>query len=126
MLVVPTGGTFCPNAWDIAYSIFLHCLYVPQRNHICRKTHFVFVSIKFFGVFLVLTEDAAELFSNPHFRITNANTHCHRIANPTERPQLWDIPSVGISLLLLAYYSFFSIFAYTAYTFAITHSNSVR
>lgn len=32
-------------------------------------------------------ENAAELFSNPHFRITNANTHCRRITNPTERPQ---------------------------------------
>ena len=95
MLVVPTGGTFCPNAWDIAYSIFLHCLYVPQRNHICRKTHFVFVSIKFFGVFLVLTEDAAELFSNPHFRITNANTHCRRIKSDGTSTKV-NIPPVGI------------------------------
>lgn len=31
---------------------------------------------------------------NPHFRITNANIHCRRIANPTERPQLWNIPPV--------------------------------
>ena len=23
---------------------------------------------------------------NPHFRITNANNHCRRITNPTERP----------------------------------------
>ena len=42
MCLVPTGGTFCPNGWDNAFSISLHCLYVCHRETTTLVTYTTF------------------------------------------------------------------------------------